>query len=63
MHWVTATDENDRDFPALTAHPNPPAEQHVIVWVFISGENGFGRPDGDIAMLKLKKLGDGRFGA
>lgn len=63
MHWVTATDEAGHDFKALTAHPNPDAEQHVPVWVFIDGDNGWGRNVGEVAMLELKQLGDGRFGS
>lgn len=63
MHWVTATDENGNDFDALTAHPDPAAETKVPVWVFVHGENGFGKNDGEVALLHLKKLDDGKFGA
>ena len=63
MHWVTATDEAGNDFKALTAHPNASGEDKVAVWVFIDGPNGFGRNVGEVAMLELKHLGDGRFGA
>lgn len=63
MHQVTVTDENGNDFEGLTKHLNPAAEQKVAVWVFIDGENGFGRNVGEVCLLQLKKLGDGRFGA
>ncbi len=63
MHEVTATDESGHDFEALTKHPNPDPEQHVPVWVYIDGENGWGANVGELTMLKLKKLGDGKFGS
>jgi hypothetical protein len=63
MSWVTVTDENGNDFPGLTQHPSPEAEKKVPVWAFIHGKNGFGKNDGEVAMLMLKRLGDGKFGA
>ena len=63
MHWVTATDENGRDFDALTSSPNPSGEEKVDVWVFVDGENGWGADVGSVAMKHLKQLGDGKFGA
>lgn len=63
MHWVTATDENGRDFKALTEHPQPKPEEHVDVWVFVTGVNGWGKNKGELALLSLKKLDDGKFGA
>lgn len=63
MHWVTATDENSNDFAALTKHPNPAAEQHVAVWVFVDGENGWGANVGEVHLAHLKQLADGKFGA
>lgn len=63
MHWVTATDENDRDFAALTDEPNPAGEDKVGVWVFIDGENGWGANVGELTLKHLKKLSDGKFGA
>ena len=63
MHDVTVTDENGNDFAGLTKHPDPAAEEKVAVWAFIDGENGFGRNVGEVALLQLKKLDDGKFGA
>ncbi len=63
MHEVTATDESGHDFEAVTKHPNPDAEQHVNVWVYIDGENGWNANVGELTMLKLKKLDDGKFGS
>lgn len=63
MHWVTATDENGNDFAALTAHPNPDGEDHVPVWVFVDGDNGWHANVGEVTLKNLKHLGDGKFGA
>lgn len=62
MHWVIADDMNGNKFPALTEHPDPEPEKHVLCWVFVSGENGWGANDGEVKMLKLKKNpADGHF--
>lgn len=55
MSWVTADDMNGNTFAGMTLHPSPEPEQHVNVWVFIEGDNGWGRNKGEVAMLSLKK--------
>jgi hypothetical protein len=60
---VTATDENGHDFAGLTLHPDPEPEQHVGVWVFVDGENGWDSNVGEVSFHQLKKLADGKFGA
>lgn len=63
LHPVTVTDENGNDFAGQTLHPNPEGEDKVAVWAFIDGPNGFGKDEGTVSLLHLKKLGDGKFGA
>jgi hypothetical protein len=63
LHSVTATDENGNDFAGLTLHPDPAAEQHVPVWVYVDGENGWNANVGEVSLHQLKKLDDGKFGA
>jgi hypothetical protein len=61
MHPVTADDGNGNLFYGLTKHPNPDGEDHVGVWVFIDGDNGWGKNNGEVALLHLKKAGNGHF--
>lgn len=61
MHWVTADDGNGNTFSALTKHSHPEPEQHVDVWVYVDGENGWGKNVGEVAMISLKKADNGHF--
>jgi hypothetical protein len=63
LHNVVANDENGNTFAAQTIHPHPAAEEHVGVWVFIDGENGWQANIGQLSYQMLKKLPDGTFGA
>lgn len=62
LHPVTATDEAGHDFAGLTLHPEPDPEQHVPVWVFVDGPNGWTANVGEVSLHQLKRLDDGRFG-
>lgn len=61
MHWVTADDANGHMFHALTEDADPPAEKHVVCWVYVTGENGWGADHGSVSMKMLKKRDDGHF--
>lgn len=61
MHWVIADDANGHTFHALTADVDPPAEAHVPVWIFVTGENGWGADVGAVSMHMLKKHHNGHF--
>lgn len=61
MHPVTADDGNGNTFYGLTKNPSPDGEEHVGVWVFIDGDNGWGKNHGEIAHINLKKAGNGHF--
>jgi hypothetical protein len=63
MRFVTVTDENGNDFPGLTDHVPTDSEQKVPVWAFIDGENCFGKNTGEVSLLHLKQLSNGKFGA
>lgn len=69
MHFCTVTDENGNDFHGLTDNchkdgsPITDSETKRPVWAFIDGDNGFGATVGEVKMLHLKRLSDGKFGA
>lgn len=63
MKWITVTDGNGNDFPALS--PNPDGDDgHVKAWVFFDKESGFGNNVGSVDLHKnLKSYPEGKFGA
>ena len=59
--WEIVTDENGNDFHAFSDDPETDERRSFVT--FISGDNGFGEPQGCVLIANLKKLPSGAYGA